>query len=228
MSGTQQYSGPSMTALYAFFGEVAANNNREWFAANKGRYEVLRSWWTEQLQILIDEMSRFEPSLAHVEAKSCLYRFYRDTRFSNDKSPYKTYFSALISPTGRQCERACYYFHQGADETLIYGGLWCPQGAMMRKVRKAIIDNVDEFRSITETKDIERDFPGWYGPKLKTAPKGYDRNHPDIDLLRLTEYGKVHCFSQELFNRPDWQKIVAAMLAELKPMIDFLNYSIDE
>ncbi len=219
---------PDMKALYAFLNELAANNDRAWFAANKTRYDSLRAWWISRLQILINEMACFDHSLAHIEAKDCLYRIYRDTRFSTDKTPYKTYFSALISPTGRHCDRACYYFHQGIDESMLCAGIWCPEPKILRKLRKAIIDNVEEFRSITETPEIEKHFPGWFGPQLKTAPKGYDRNHPDIDLLRLTEYGKCCILPQSFFDTEGWQKRAAQLFALLKPMNDFLNYSIDE
>ena len=99
---------------------------------------------------------------------------------------------------------------------------------MLKKLRKAIIDNVDEFRGIVETPEIEKYFPGWWGRKLKTAPKGYDRDHPDIDLLRLTEYGKCCELDRSFFGRPDWHAEMARRLALLKPMNDFLNYSIDE
>lgn len=218
----------SMLAMYSFLAELAANNDRTWFAANKERYDALRAWWTVELQVLIDEMARYDTSLAHVQAKDCLYRIYRDTRFSADKTPYKTYFSALISPTGRHCDRACYYFHQGVDESALYAGIWCPEPKVLAKLRKAIVDNVDEFREITETPEIEAAFPGWWGRKLKTAPKGYDRNHPDIDLLRLTEYGKCHEATPEFFFAPGWQKEAARLFSLLKPLNDFLNYSIDE
>lgn len=217
-----------MKGLYAFLDELAQNNNRAWFAENKQRYDALRAWWIEQLQLLIDKMAVFDHSLAHINAKDCLYRIYRDTRFSTDKTPYKTYFSALISPSGRHCDRACYYFHQGIDESALYSGVWCPPSPMLRKLRKAIIDNVDEFRQITEAPEVVKHFPGWYGSQLKTAPKGYDKNHPDIDLLRLTEYGKGCTLPQHFFEDPDWQQKAADLYSLLKPMNDFLNYSIDE
>lgn len=217
-----------MKEPYIFLNELAANNNREWFNRNKPRYEQVRSEWLEGVQRLIDCLAYSEPSLAHVSARDCAYRIYRDTRFSHDKTPYKTYFSALISPTGRHCDRACYYFHQGADETVIYSGLWCPEPKILKKVRRAIIDNVEEFREITETPEIQELYPGWYGPQLKTAPKGYDRNHPHIDLLRLTEYGKCHPLDPSIFDDPEWPRKVADLLLVLKPMNDFLNYSIDE
>jgi len=115
-----------MKELFSYLDALAANNNREWFAAHKTQYERLRARWIEDVQRLIDLMSAYDMSLAHVQARDCLYRIYRDTRFSLDKTPYKTYFSALISPTGRHCDRACYYFHVGADECAIYSGVWCP------------------------------------------------------------------------------------------------------
>ena len=100
------------------------------------------------------------------------YRIYRDTRFSADKTPLKTYFSALISPTGRHSERAAYYLHMGVDECALYGGVWCPDSKTLKKLRKAIVDNIEEFRGIVEDKEVARLFPGWWGRALKTAPKG--------------------------------------------------------
>lgn len=215
-------------ALFAYLDELSHNNERGWFAAHRAEYDALRQSFIADLQRLINAMAAGEPSLRFLNASDAIYRIYRDTRFSNDKTPYKTYFSALISPTGRHCERACWYLHVGADECAIYGGVWCPDGKILRKLRKAVIDNVEEFRAITETPEIEREFPGWWGRQLKTAPKGYDRNHPDIDLLRLTEYGKCHNFDRAFFERLDWPEEAARLALLLKPMNDFLNYSIDE
>ena len=96
---------PNMQELYTFLGELAQNNNRVWFAQNKERYDRLRAWWIGQLQILIDKMALFDHSLAHVQAKDCLYRIYRDTRFSPDKTPYKhtsphSYRQQAVTATG--------------------------------------------------------------------------------------------------------------------------------
>lgn len=215
-------------ALFTYLEELRDNNNRGWFAANRARFDALRADFIAYLQRMINVMALSEPSLRHLDAKDAIYRIYRDTRFSPDKTPYKTYFSALISPAGRHTERACWYLHVGAGECALYGGLWTPDSKVLRKVRKAIIDNVEEFRAITETPEIERLYPGWYGRKLKTAPQGYSKDHPDIDLLRLTEFGKCHELSRDFFADPQWPEKAAGMAMLLKPMIDFLNYSIDE
>lgn len=217
-----------MDELYDFLSRLSANNNREWFAANRPEYDALRARWIGDVQKLINELAVYEPSLRHIEAKQCLYRIYRDTRFSPDKTPYKTYFSALISPMGRHYDKACYYFHVGPEETALYAGLWNPEPAVLKKVRRAIVDNVDEFRPLVENPEVLEAYPSWWGRQLKTAPKGYDRDHPDIDLLRLTEYGRCHSLDRSFFHRKDWHAEAARIFALLKPMNDFLNYSIDE
>ncbi len=214
--------------LFDFLTRLAENNDRTWFAANRAEYDSLRADWLTKIQRIINALAVNDPTLRGVQASDCAYRIYRDTRFSHDKTPYKTYFSALISPTGRHCDRACYYVHIGADECAVYGGVWCPETPILKKLRRAIIDNIEEFREITEAPEVEDLYPGWYGRKLKTAPKGYDRDHPDIDLLRLTEFGKEHRLDRDFFDDPEWPEKIAAMLQVLKPMNDFLNYSIDE
>lgn len=214
--------------LFDFLTRLAENNDRTWFAANRAEYDSLRADWLTKIQRIINALAVNDPALRGVQASDCAYRIYRDTRFSHDKTPYKTYFSALISPTGRHCDRACYYVHIGADECAVYGGVWCPESPILKKLRRAIIDNIEEFREITEAPEVEALYPGWYGRKLKTAPKGYDRDHPDIDLLRLTEFGKEHRLDRDFFDDPEWPEKIAAMLQVLKPMNDFLNYSIDE
>lgn len=217
-----------MRELFDFLERLKANNNRQWFAEHKAEYEQLRARWLDDVQAVINALAVDDPTLRYVEARDCAYRIYRDTRFSPDKTPYKTYFSALISPRGRRTDRASYYIHVGVDECALYGGIWEPQADVLRKLRKAIVDNIDEFRAIAENPEVERVFPGWYGRRLKTAPKGYDRNHPDIDLLRLLEYGRCHHLDRAFFEQPDWPAQAARMLTLLKPLNDFLNYSIDE
>lgn len=214
--------------LFAFLKALKENNNREWFAAHRSEYDNARTWWHQELQKLIAIFAQTDPRFRYLEAEQCCYRIYRDTRFSPDKSPYKTYFGAVIAPRGRHCDGACHYIHIGADDCSLNSGLWVCESAILKKIRKAIVDNVEEFRSITETDNIQREFPQWWGPTLKTAPKGYDRNHPDIDLLRLTQFVKTTQVSPDYFKNPDWQHDAAAKLQLLDPMNEFLNYSLTE
>ena len=215
--------------LYDFLNRLSRNNNRDWFKANRAEYDDLRCQWEADLGRLIADMSQWDSRIARQTPKSSAFRIYRDIRFSQDKSPFKTYFSALISPYGKSMDRASYYLQMGpcADSGL-YGGLWCPDAAMLRKLRKAMTDNIEELRDILADSRLEKEFPGWCGSMLKTVPKGYDRNHPDADLLRLKDIGKWHPCSEKWFSDPSWVSRASELFSLLKPLIDFLNYSIEE
>ncbi len=219
-------------SLYRFFEEISRNNNREWFAANKHRYDDLRQQWMADLDRLISHMASWEPDLAGQNAKSAAYRFYRDTRFSPDKSPYKHYFAAAISAYGRKSQHAAYYLQMGLPTSYgdsgLYGGLWCPDSKTLNKVRRAIVDNIEEFESIIHSDPMKRLYPEWVGEALKTVPKGWDRNHPNADLLRLKDYGKYHHCDERFFLDPSWPERASELFRVLKPLNDFLNYSIDE
>ena len=220
--------------LYDFLHRLSANNTREWFKANKEEYDALRQQWLHDLDRLIGCMAQWYPGLHGLTGKQCAYRIYRDTRFSQDKTPLKTFFSAGISPTGRSAHGAGYYLQLGPGrtgdgaESGLYGGIWCPDAPVLKKLRKAIVDNIEEFEEITDTPQMRRYFPGWCGSALKTVPKGYDRNHPQAHLLRLKEFGKFHPAGERFFSDPGWPEHAAELLSYLKPLIDFLNYSIDE
>lgn len=215
--------------LYAFLRELARNNNREWFKANRDRYDNLRSEWENDMSRLIACMSQWEPSLSHLTPKSVSYRIYRDIRFSQDKTPLKTYFSAAFSPFGRSTHRACWYLQMGPSvESGLYGGMWCPDTAVLRKVRKAIVDNIEEFDEIINDSKLREFYPGWIGATLKTVPKGYGRDHPQAELLKLKDFGRFCKCDEAFFSDPDWPVAVSERFRILKPLIDFLNYSIDE
>lgn len=216
--------------IFAFFDELALNNNRPWFAAHRPEFDELRAAWMADLGRLINAMTTWMPALEGQTPASCSYRIYRDTRFSPDKTPLKTYFSAAISPFGRKTHYAGFYIQVGLDEksTGLYGGVWCPEAPLLAKLRHAIVDNTEEFTDIITTPAVERDFPGWVGDRLKTIPKGWERNHPQAELLRLKEYGKFHNCSRAFFADPEWPDKASQLFHELLPLIDFLNYSIDE
>lgn len=217
--------------LFRFLTELSQNNNRPWFEANRPRYEALRTLWLEDLERLIQLMSAYEPGLIGQSARRCAYRIYRDTRFSKDKTPYKTFFSAALEPRGHNEPYAGYYLHIGLPGMYfsgIYGGIYCPPTPVLRKLRQAIVDNIEEFEEIVDNPEVTALFPGWVGEKLKTVPRGYDKNHPLAELLKLKSYGKYRHGGPEYFCDRQWPERVASDLRVLQPMIEFFNYSIDE
>lgn len=216
---------------FSFLRRLAENNDREWFNAHRAEYDAVRAQWLEETDRLIARLAVHDPRVAPLTARAAAYRIYRDTRFSHDKSPYKTYFSAALQVQGRRDERAGYYlqFDERPGEGGLYGGMYCLDSAQLRKMRRAITDNIEEFRSIIEAPDMRRLYgDAWVGPALKTVPQGWPKDHPDADLLRLKSYGKFHELSPAFFSGRDWPEEAADMLSVLRPLIDFINYSLDE
>ena len=121
-----------MKEIYDFLRELRENNDREWFNAHKKRYVELKAWFDEWVGKLIEKTAGFDEEIEGLNVKDCVYRIYRDVRFSPDKSPYKTHFAAyLASPGGRNSQRAGYYVHLEPDGSLLAGGLYCPEPSLL-------------------------------------------------------------------------------------------------
>ena len=215
-----------------FLTELRENNERPWFQANKARYDELREQWLDEINRLINNCTEWEPAYRWLTAKECVYRIYRDTRFSPDKTPYKTYFSALITPKGKTTEMAGYYVQAGLDDSFsgLYGGLWSPDREALRKMRHAIVDNIEEFEEIINEPSLVKLYPHWseVGHALKTIPKGWPKDHPQAELLRLQDYGREHLLTPKFFTDKAWPEKAAEMLRPLQPLIHFINYTLFE
>ncbi len=217
--------------LFDFLRQLAANNDRTWFQAHKDEYDELRSLWLADLDRIIAAMTPWEPGMATQSGKSAAYRIYRDTRFSSDKSPYKSYFSAAFSPQGRKSDRAGYYLElspMANHQSGLYGGLWCMERPMLNKLRRAIVDNIEEWEEIVNAPEMLREFPDWCSSMLKTIPKGWERDHPQAFYLRMTNYGKFRPCQEDYFLDPAWPERTAELFHILQPFCRFLNYSMDE
>lgn len=223
---------PRTASYYGFLEQVKANNNRPWLAEHRQEYDALRAQWMTQLQQLIDAMAAWEPGMARIEPKNASYRFYRDTRFSTDKSPFKCFFSAALSPYGKKTPLASYYIQVDprADENGLYAGLWMPDGPMLKKLRHAIVDNIEEWEEALAAPGMKQWGP-WLEsilPPLKTAPAGWPKDHPQIEYLRMRTFGKwVRC-DRAFFDDPAWPQAASRIFEGAKPMIDFINYSLLE
>lgn len=221
-----------MEGLYTFLEGIADNNNREWFGQHRAEYDDLRRQWYEELQQLIDAMSEWLPGMKGMTPSNTSYRFNRDTRFSPDKSPYKVFFSAALSPYGKKSRMSGYYLQLDyrSEENGLYAGVWCPEPAVLKKLRNAIVDNIEEFEEIIHRPAIAKEWPGWVTSSgvLKTAPKGWPTDHPQIELLRLRDLGKFHKCTRRFFEDPSWPQMASERFHDISPLVDFLNYSIEE
>lgn len=217
--------------LYDFFNELRDNNNRPWFNENKQRFLDLRAPLIEDIDKMIGHLSAYDPKVAGATGAQSMYRIYRDTRFSPDKTPYKTFASAAFSPMGHRDVGAGYYLQISgspfANEGL-YAGLWCPPSDQLKKLRKAIVDNIEEWEEILSDPQLKKHFPDWLGETLKTVPKGYDRNHPLAEILRRKDYGRMNFTEKGFFLDPAWPEKAAERFATMVPLNRFINYSIFE
>lgn len=166
-----------MGRLFDFLNKLAINNNREWFHHNKGEFDELRALWINDIQRLISLMSKYDDTLNGVDAKDCVYRIYRDIRFSPNKLPYKTYFSAVIAQGGRKTLKGCCYLHVQPGESGLHGGIWCPEMPLLTRLRHEVEDNIDEFMTIINDVGFKERYR-LVGDSLKSMPKGFDKNSP--------------------------------------------------
>ena len=209
-----------------FLKDLRKNNNRDWFKSNKPRYEAAKDNVEEFLDALIAKVAKFDPSIAHHTGKSVMFRIYRDVRFSKDKSPYKTHFGAHVSGAEKKSDihsKAGYYIHIGAGDSMIAGGAYMPQGPWIKNIRASIDTDPKEFKKIINKKVFKETFGDIEGDQLKTAPKGYPKDHPEIELLRHKSYHVAHGCSDKIVLDKGFLAHATKVCKTLYPFDEWLN-----
>lgn len=216
-------SASNISEILAFLRQLAVNNDRTWFKAHKDMYDALRGPWELDMVRLIARIAEYFPDVRGLAVKDCVYRIYRDIRFSHDKSPYQTYFSGVIGRGGRHTVQSGYYVHIGVDELMLCGGIWWPEKGILDQLRGLIDAEPEEFLAIVNHPDIASRYQ-WMSQSLKSVPKGYPKDHPLAQYLKMKEYLMVMRVDEHYFDCEDWVEKVACDLQPLKPLHDFLNY----
>ena len=218
-----------MKELFNFLKELRDNNNREWFNVNKARYEALYKEHIITVQKLIDRIAIFDPEIAGLDAKSCVYRIYRDIRFSNDKTPFKTHFGAYMTGFGgRTSPYGGYYLHIEPDNSLVSGGVWCPDSTMLKKLRHDIDDNIEEFVGILENKKFKKVYGELEGEMLKRMPDGFPKEHQYDYILKHKNFVVTCNKTESFFYSDNWMEEVIEDFCVLYPFNKFLNYTMGE
>jgi len=177
-----------MEKVIQFLQELSENNNREWFNKNKQAYNESKEKILFLTEVLINEISKFDPSVRGVAPKDCMFRIFRDVRFSKDKRPYKTNFGSFISKGGRKSMNPGYYFHVEPNSSFVGGGVYMPPAEPLRAIRNYMAEHADDFLEITSRPEFKKYYPEMYDHQLKTAPKGFPKDHEFISLLRYKSY----------------------------------------
>ena len=183
-----------MKTTISFLCELIANNHKEWFDVNRNYYREAQDEFNRFIDRLIPEIRLFDPTIGSITAKDCVYRIYRDVRFSNDKTPYKNHFGAYIAQGGRKSLLGGYYFHIEPSDagylnhSLWAGGIYCPDAGTLRAIRTDIYEHADEYKSIIQNEEFAGTFNWFDGNMLTTAPKGFPKDYPDIELIKRKDY----------------------------------------
>lgn len=219
-----------VSEILAFLQELRENNDREWFAAHKSRYQDLKLGFDGLVEELIAKLGVWDEEVRGLKAKDCVYRIYRDVRFSPDKSPYKTHFGAYICGfRGRNSGRCGYYIHIEPDSCLLGGGCYCPDAALLKRLRKDIYDNIEEFASILRDPEFSREFPEIDpADKLKKVPAPFPADFPEGDLLKYKHYDVVSVKPDRWFCSKDLSEKADSVFRTMYKFNRFLNYTIDE
>lgn len=209
-----------------FLEKLKENNNREWFQANKRLYDDARGEFEQFIAMLIPVVRGIDSGVDVVSPKECLFRIFRDVRFSKDKSPYKTNFGAFIAKGGRKSPYAGYYLHIEPGASFIGGGAYMPESQYLKAIRNGIFKNVDEYKAIIEGAEFRKFFGGMFGEKLKTAPKGFPKDFADIDLLKNKHYAVTHRVENGFWFSDSLVEDVKEMFSALYGLNRFLNNAI--
>jgi uncharacterized protein (TIGR02453 family) len=208
-----------------FLTSIKCNNNRDWFIENRPAYVKAKENFDSFVQDIINGLIEFEPILKGLEVKNCVYRFNRDIRFSNDKSPYKSHFGAFIVRGGKKNgdKLAGYYFHIEPGKSIMAGGAYMPPSPWLSAIREKIDDTPDELIKIIKAKNFIKYFGELQGEKLKSMPRGYPSDHPNIELLKLKSYLVVNEATDKMVLSNDYYDHVISVFKAMKPLNNYLN-----
>ncbi len=214
--------------IYQFLIDLKSNNNREWFNVNKQRYLEVKELFEVFVEELIYGLKTFDNNIDVENAKDCVFRIYRDTRFSKNKTPYKENLGALIVRGGRKSPFAGYYVNIEPGGSFLGGGIYHPDNAVLKAVRQTIFEDPAAFKHILDNKSFKSCFPKIYGAKLKRAPKGFPKDFSEIDLLKHKDYAVMYTLDDDFFMQDDVLKQALKVFKVQKPFNDYLNDIIEK
>ncbi len=222
-----------METVLKFLRDLDANNNKEWFTTNKARYQEAQEKWNNFCLQLINEVGKYDPTVAGLTLRDCTYRIYRDTRFSNDKTPYKTHFGVFLCKGGKKSMHAGYYFHVGTGtgegyphQHMLAAGNYCYDKRTVQMLREDISFEWETFNKEVLGAADKRFFVDM-SDALKKVPKDYPADAPYADWMRLKSYCLVQYVDDKFITSPDLAQRVAELFRTTHPFIDFINRAVD-
>ena len=177
---------------------------------------------------MVNQISKFDPLIEKVDAKKAVFRIYRDTRFSKDKTPYKINIGAHLNAFANKLhDRAGYYIHIEPGNCFLAGGAYLPPGSWIKAIRKEIDYDAASLRKIIASASFKKYFGAIEGEQLKTSPRDYPKDHPEIDLLKYKSFLAVHKLKDAQVLAADFDQHCVKVFKSLKPFTDYLNRALD-
>ena len=217
-----------MKNVLPFLEDLKKNNDRDWFHENKSRFLEAKKEFEIFVGELLPKMAEIDKDLAGLEVKQCVFRIYRDVRFSKDKSPYKTNMGAAMTKGGRKSPYATYYFHMEPGNAFAGGGIWMPQAPALKAMRQEVYYNVDEFKKIIGSSKFKKHFSGIDGDQLKRPPRDFPADFPDIDLLKYKSYISGSKIDNKLLESDDLMENLLDIYRALYPFNSFINRALSD
>lgn len=212
----------------SFLSDLKKNNNKPWFDTNRKRYESAKADFIILVDELIQEISRFDPSIVHLQAKECVFRINRDVRFSKNKDPYKTNMGASITSGGRKVNQPGYYIHCEPGGCFAAGGFYMPEPADLSKIRQEIDYSWAEFYKLIQHREFKKYFPegvnSW--ETLTRPPKGYEAENPAIHYLKMKGFIVSSPLADDSLLKKQTVRDLGKIYAAMKPLLDFLQTAI--
>ena len=219
-----------MKEILNFLAELSCNNNREWFSEHKDWYVRCQKHFEQFIARWLERLAEIDPELAELQPKDCIWRIYRDVRFSHDKRPFKEWFGAFAAARGgRKSDRGGYYIHLQPGKCMFAGGIWCPNKDLLFALRKEVLASYDEVEDIFAnplTNKYFRDFDT--EPMLKKVPQGFPADFAHADWLKRKAFTFSTPLTDEQVYAPDFLDLVTNISRAAKPINDFLNYTFEE
>lgn len=215
--------------ILEFQRQLAVHNDREWFAEHKDEYLAVKADLEAFTRQWLEAMKEIDPETADLKVSDCMYRIYRDTRFSANKAPYKDWIGIIVAPHGgRKSPYGCYYIHFQPGHCLFAGGVWCPEPDLMKALRQDIFDNYEELEDIFARPEVSAHFTGFdHDGELKKVPAPFpkDFKHPEWISRRSFTF-EEHLTDEEMQADNLFDRLISFCRAA-KPMNDFLNYTVE-
>lgn len=209
-----------------FLSKLKKNNDRDWFNANKQLYVDAHANIVEFVADLINKIAVFDKTVVGLEPKKCVFRIYRDTRFSKDKTPYKVNLGANITGIDKR-GKSGYYLHIQPGDCFLAGGVYMPEPERLKLIREDISMEGEKFLKIISDKTFKKNFKELSGDKLKTVPKGFDKEDPMLKYLQLKNLVMYHEVKDEVALSAKFAAYCANIFKSMMPMNEFLNASIE-